>query len=488
MKKSCIPCYGMITDIRRRAPHYINDFTQGFHPTVLASALFMLFSSIFPALSFGVLLSKSTENQLGVMEVLFATSLSGIIFSLISGQPLVIVGVTGPICVFCITIFDICKRAEIPFLPWLSIIGFFTSFLCFMIAVLNLSTLVKYVSRFTAEIFGCLIGVIYIVGAVEDIVEYFNNFSLDSALLSFIISIGSFYVSYQLHYSTTWIYFPNFIVKILKAYAVAISVGIFTGISHLPVFDQRNGSWLVNYSSLPLWSIFAAIIPASILAALIFFDHNISSLLSQKKEFNLKKGSAFHWDLFVCGLNILVCSLVGIPFTHGLIPQAPLHVTSLGRVEMKELPNGKKKEVIGSVRENRVSNFLHALIIGVLMMYGQVVLKTIPKGAMTGIFLYMGFTSFDGNQMMDRIKLWFVRSSQRKELHSPYVNTLPLFHNIVFTCIQMGFLGIIYAITESPAALSFPILILILVPIRMWLVPFLFTRRQLYYLDNEEDE
>lgn len=40
-------------------------------------------------------------------ETLLATSLCGVIFSLTSGQPLIIVGTTGPILVFELAIYDV---------------------------------------------------------------------------------------------------------------------------------------------------------------------------------------------------------------------------------------------------------------------------------------------------------------------------------------------------------------------------------------------
>ena len=41
-----------------------------------------------------------TDMQYGVNEVLLASVLGAVVFSLVSCQPLVIVGVTGPITVF----------------------------------------------------------------------------------------------------------------------------------------------------------------------------------------------------------------------------------------------------------------------------------------------------------------------------------------------------------------------------------------------------
>ena len=48
--------------------------------------------------------------------------------------------------------------------------------------------------------------------------------------------------------------------------------------------------------------IFAAFLPAIMIAGLYFFDHSVASQLAQQKEFNLKKPSAYHYDILVLGI------------------------------------------------------------------------------------------------------------------------------------------------------------------------------------------
>lgn len=50
--------------------------------------------------------------------------------------------------------------------------------------------------------------------------------------------------------------------------------------------------------------IFAAIIPAIMVAGLYFFDHNVASQMAQQKEFNLQKPDAYHHDLFLLGIMV----------------------------------------------------------------------------------------------------------------------------------------------------------------------------------------
>ena len=56
--------------------------------------------------------------------------------------------------------------------------------------------------------------------------------------------------------------------------------------------------------SVPPAYIFAAIVPALMVAGLYFFDHSVASQLAQLKEYNLKKPSAYHYDIFVLGVMV----------------------------------------------------------------------------------------------------------------------------------------------------------------------------------------
>lgn len=86
---------GMRKDLRRRLPWYFNDWREGLHFRVLGSICYMFFTSIAPAITFGIYLQDATDRQMGIVEVLFSTSLCGVVCALLFGQPLIIVGVTG---------------------------------------------------------------------------------------------------------------------------------------------------------------------------------------------------------------------------------------------------------------------------------------------------------------------------------------------------------------------------------------------------------
>ncbi|KAF2565039.1 hypothetical protein F2Q70_00016079 [Brassica cretica] len=75
--------------------------------------------------------------------------------------------------------------------------------------------------------------------------------------------------------------------------------------------------------------IFAGYIPALMIAGLYFFDHSVVAQLAQQKEFNLKNPSAYHYDVLLLGFMVLVCGLLGLPPSNGVLPQSPMHTKSL---------------------------------------------------------------------------------------------------------------------------------------------------------------
>jgi len=51
--------------------------------------------------------ADKTSNLIGISETLIATSASGVIFALLAGQPLIIVGTTGPLLLFDESLFNV---------------------------------------------------------------------------------------------------------------------------------------------------------------------------------------------------------------------------------------------------------------------------------------------------------------------------------------------------------------------------------------------
>ncbi len=60
-----------------------------------------------------ICLADKTSNRLGVNEMLIASSVNGFLFGFVSGQPLLILGPTGPFLVFEEMVYDVSIMIDI---------------------------------------------------------------------------------------------------------------------------------------------------------------------------------------------------------------------------------------------------------------------------------------------------------------------------------------------------------------------------------------
>jgi len=495
-------------DLARRRPHYISDWTDGFHSKVLSSTFFMFFTSVAPAITFAAVLNLNTVDeesgkpQIGPVEVLLSTSITGCCFALFGGQPLCIVGVTGPVTIFTLAVFNIADALDVPFLPFYCWIQIWAAIMHMVLAVVNACELIHLVTRYSCETFGMLIATIYLVTGIENLISYFNNKELEPALLSLVLGLGTAWLALLLTSARSWSIFKGWTRVLIADYGATVAVVFFCFVPYMgnnkyltpnhlgeetnatiatlevpdkfgPTLEGR--SWFIDPSDCPVWAIFVAIIPAFILTVLFFFDHNVSSLLCQVPEFGLKKGTSYHWDFFVVGVQILLTGLLGIPPVNGLIPQAPLHTDSLCDKAFKEdEKTGKKVEIITGCHEQRVSALMQAVLIGCMLAAIKIV-GYLPIATLDGLFLYMGIASFGGNTFYQRIVLWITDREKQDARSLDFLDKVPMPIIRQYTMIQLFILVCIFVITRLPFVDAlFPVLIAVLVPLRLKVLPKIF--------------
>uniref|UniRef100_A0A3P8NBK9 Anion exchange protein n=1 Tax=Astatotilapia calliptera TaxID=8154 RepID=A0A3P8NBK9_ASTCA len=154
---------GLILDIKRKAPFYWSDFKDGVSLQCVASFLFLYCACMSPVITFGGLLGEATEGRIS----LFGASMTGVAYSLFAGQPLTILGSTGPVLVFEKILFKFCKDYDLSYLSLRTCIGLWTALLCLLLVATDASSLVCYITRFTEEAFAALICLIFIYEALE---------------------------------------------------------------------------------------------------------------------------------------------------------------------------------------------------------------------------------------------------------------------------------------------------------------------------------
>ncbi|XP_053717291.1 sodium bicarbonate cotransporter 3-like isoform X14 [Synchiropus splendidus] len=171
---------GLIQDIKRKAPFYWSDIRDSFSLQCLASVLFLYCACMSPVITFGGLLGEATKGNISAIESLFGASMTGVAYSLFAGQPLTILGSTGPVLVFEKILFKFCSDYSLSYLSLRTSIGLWTAFLCVVLVATDASSLVCYITRFTEEAFAALICIIFIYEALEKLFHLGEHYPVNN--------------------------------------------------------------------------------------------------------------------------------------------------------------------------------------------------------------------------------------------------------------------------------------------------------------------
>ncbi|XP_053710364.1 sodium-driven chloride bicarbonate exchanger-like isoform X3 [Synchiropus splendidus] len=577
---------GFILDIKRKAPHYLSDYTDAISLKCLASFLFLYCACMSPVITFGGLLGEATEGRVSAIESLFGASMTGIAYSLFAGQPLTILGSTGPVLVFEKILFKFCKEYGLSYLSLRACIGLWTAFFCLLLVATDASSLVCYITRFTEEAFAALICIIFIYEALEKLVHLGVHYPINknndllkltqyscacveprdpsNATMKFweernitasqvnwtVLDVhecemlhGSFegaacgphgpyipdvlFWCVVLFFSTVFMsaflkefktsrYFPTKVRGIISDFAVFITILTMVLIDYAlgipspklqvpskfkPTRDDRG--WIINpVGPNPWWTTIITFIPALLCTILIFMDQQITAVIINRKEHKLKKGCGYHLDLFVVGVMLGVCSVMGLPWFVAATVLSISHVNSL-KLESECSAPGEQPKFLG-IREQRFTGLMIFTLMG-CSVFMTSVLKFIPMPVLYGVFLYMGASSLRGIQVhffsfmlgtnsgklddsvylcvqfFDRLKLFGMPTKHQPDFI--YLRHVPLRKVHLFTIIQLSCLVLLWTIKTSRAAIVFPMMVLALVFIRK-LLDFIFTKRELSWLDD----
>ncbi|XP_060197635.1 probable boron transporter 2 isoform X2 [Lycium barbarum] len=604
MEDNFVPFRGIKNDLKGRLMCFKQDWTSGLRAgfRILAPTTYIFFASAIPVISFGEQLERSTvtlaDGSITAVQTLASTALCGIMHSIIGGQPLLILGVAEPTVLMYTFMYNFAKdRPELGpklFLAWTAWVCVWTAILLFLLAVLGACSFINRFTRVAGELFGLLIAMLFMQQAIKGLVfefrvperenanlpEFQPSWRFANGMFALVLSFGLLLTALKSRKARSWRYGSGLLRGFIADYGVPLMVLIWTAVSYIPgnnvpsgiprrLFSPNPwspgayGNWTVikDMLQVPVLHIIGAFIPATMVAVLYYFDHSVASQLSQQKEFNLRKPSAYHYDLLLLGFMVIICGLLGIPPANGVIPQSPMHTKSLATLKHQLLrnrlvakarkcmtENGNLAEVyegmqeayqqmqsplihqepsslglkelkvssrIGNrddpvdetmfdvekeiddllpveVKEQRLSNLLQSAMVGGCVA-AMPLLKMIPTSVLWGYFGFMAIESLPGNQFWERILLLFTAPSRRykviEECHAVFIETVPFKTVAFFTIFQSIYLLICFGITWVPiAGVLFPLMIMLLVPVRQYLLPRFFKGAHLQELDAAEYE
>lgn len=184
-------------------------------------------------------------------------------------------------------------------------------------------------------------------------------------------------------------------------------------------------------------------------------------------------------DLLIVTICIAINSILGLPWFVAATVLSINHVIAL-KLESETAAPGEKAKFLG-VREQRVTGFVVFLLIG-LSVFLTKFLRFIPMPVLYGVFLYMGISSMKEIQLVSRILLMFMPEKYQPDyVYLRHVRTSRVH---IFTIIQLTCLALLWIIKSVKSiSILFPIMVVALIGARK-LMDYLFTQRELGYLDD----
>uniref|UniRef100_A0A7N6A0B0 Anion exchange protein n=1 Tax=Anabas testudineus TaxID=64144 RepID=A0A7N6A0B0_ANATE len=535
---------GLILDIKRKAPFYLSDFKDGLSLQCVASFLFLYCACMSPVITFGGLLGEATEGRISAIESLLGASMTGVAYSLFAGQPLTILGSTGPVLVFEKILFKFCKDYKLSYLSLRTCIGLWTALLCLVLVATDASSLVCYITRFTEEAFAALICLIFIYECsgfplaftcmcaepdypsnktlemwsernitasavpwvnltVKECISLQGQFvgtacghhgpyTPDVLFWSTILFFSTFFMSAFLKQFKTSRYFPTKVRSMISDFAVFLTIVVMVLLDSaigVPSQKLKVPSKFQPTRDDRGWLIspigpnpWWTVLAASIPALLC----TILIFMDQQITaviINRKE----HKLLKGCGYHLdllMVGVMLAVCSIMGLPWFVAATVLSISHVNSLKLESESsapgEQPRFLGIREQRLTGLFIFLLMG-CSVFMTGALQFIPMPVLYGVFLYMGVSSLKGIQFFDRLKLFGMPAKHQPDFI--YLRHVPLRKVHLFTLTQLTCLVLLWVIKTSPAAIVFPMMVLALVFIRK-LLDLCFSKRELSYLDD----
>ncbi|KAI3454038.1 hypothetical protein Pfo_010701 [Paulownia fortunei] len=391
------PLRGVFNDVKGRLACYKKDWldTCGSGARILAPTAYIFFASALPVIAFGEQLSRETDGSLSSVETLVSTAICGVIHAIFGGQPLLILGVAEPTIIMYTYLYNFAKSSigrEL-YLAWAGWVCVWTALLLFLLAIFNACTIITRFTRVAGELFGMLISVLFIQEAIKGVASEFHipkgenaseeqyqfHWLYTNGLLSVIFSFGLLITALKSRKARSWRYGTGCFRSFIADYGVPLMIVVWTALSYgvpgkvpsgvprrlITSLPWESGSlyhWTVikDMGKVPVGYIFAAFLPALMIAGLYFFDHSVASQMAQQKEFNLKNPSAYHYDILLLGVMTLLCGLLGLPPSNGVLPQSPMHTRSLAVLKRQLI----RRKMVKRAKEGMKQQVSHSEIYG----------------------------------------------------------------------------------------------------------------------------
>jgi len=487
-------------DYLRRRKHYASDWTDAFKKKriVVPAVMFLYFSCLAPAVSFGTISSEITKGSIGVVEFLLGSGLAGMLYSILCGQPMAFLAPTGLTLAFISGLFRFCTIRELPFFPVYSWVGIWTSAFMTLLGLSGSSKLIRFCTTFTDEVFNGMLSVNFIYEAFSSLRRNFVNadpMNLSMPFVALSMALGTFLTTMNVIKFESSKFFNSKVRKVIKNFGPVSVIMLFTLLNLHPwaqkfnvptlsvpdTFQLAGGrKFLVALKGIPVKLRMLCAFPALLLTCLFFMDQNISVRLVNNPDNKLKKGEAYNLDMVALGIITGVLSVLGLPWMCGATVQSMNHVRAMAETKLNDETNEME---ITQVTETRLTGFvIHAMLASTILLLPLI--KKIPIPVVSGVFLFLGRKLMTGNTFFKRITDSIAERSRLPDKHPILVlgrNKMNAYTGVQVLCL-LGLFGF----KQIPAiTIFFPAMIGVLMSIRSFILPNFFSEKEFVALGDE---
>ena len=278
----------------------------------------------------------------------------------LAGQPMTFVAPTGLTLSFIGALSAWTIKSGVPFLPMYAWCGCWTALYLAVLASFNASGLIRYCTRFTEDVFNALLAFNFVSEGFSPVRKVIGASLASSkgaadALLAANAAGGTCLACRAFAGAPKTRFFTARARSLLADFGPAATIVFASSLFSLPSV-RKLGSLkrltlgapreklfsFVDMGALSLKYRLLAAVPAVFLATLFFLDQNITVRTVNSPQNKLKKGAAYHLDLFALASITLASSLLGLPWMCSATVQSLNHVRALSTYADQETQTVEK--------------------------------------------------------------------------------------------------------------------------------------------------
>jgi len=478
------PLAGIVADAKRKLIFWVSDWTDAFRDKqacvrVLSTCVWIATTTLVPALSIGLSMQSDSSRRMTYIDFLLSEAFTNLAWSIIGGQSLLILRVTGPTKTYLSIVRYWADALKVDFVSYYSITGIFAGLFVTVFACVNGAELVLAVNRFTSETFALIISVTFIYSGFDAMAVMRRRIDDEAEFaVYFVCHLTTVILASRLRDIRRSVFVRKGVRQVVLDLSPLITILSITGLSYgfrtnvprVRAASESLSVWptTVDVSNLDTNAIAISLVAALFFATQIVLESTICAMLTSRRENRLFKGSSFNYDLMLVGVFTTMAAIFGLPPSVPGLPHSVLHVQLLAKsVESKK--HGLVRTRVVESMETRVTNFVAHLVTLTIVVFGRDAIGAVPIATLSGFLAYMGLSSLGTNAILARVGFGaIVPSRLLRRVPRSLVRT--------YTVLQLSFFGAIFGCQRTasiaPAfAAAYPLLIAASIPFSICVIP-----------------